>query len=168
MRRMRCNKIASNLGGTSAFPSEGKVLRNAVTKRMRWSKITSNLCGRTMFVPTVCKANTYYLFTLHSSLFTVYNPSVSLRLTAPDGSPSPLSLRDISPHCGESPFTQGSRKCAVPYVAYSHKGAVNARPYGHAKNNSAFRTRTPNFVLRFLHKTKSQLPLRELLLVGFI
>ena len=25
---------------------------------------------------------------------------------APDGSPSPLSLRDISPHCGESPFTR--------------------------------------------------------------
>ena len=27
-------------------------------------------------------------------------------LTPPNRSPSPLSLRDISPHCGESPFTQ--------------------------------------------------------------
>ena len=27
-------------------------------------------------------------------------------VTAPDGSPSPLSLRDISPHRGESPFTR--------------------------------------------------------------
>ena len=33
------------------------------------------------------------------------NPSVCSRCSqpAPDGSPSPLSLRDISPHCGESP-----------------------------------------------------------------
>ena len=30
----------------------------------------------------------------------------SSSMTAPDGSPSPLSLRDISPHCGESPFTR--------------------------------------------------------------
>ena len=30
----------------------------------------------------------------------------SSAMTAPDGSPSPLSLRDISPHCGESPFTR--------------------------------------------------------------
>ena len=30
----------------------------------------------------------------------------SSSMTAPDGSPSPLSLRDISPHRGESPFTR--------------------------------------------------------------
>ena len=36
------------------------------------------------------------------------NPPVCSRCSqpAPDGSPSPLSLRDISPHCGESPFTR--------------------------------------------------------------
>ena len=36
------------------------------------------------------------------------NPSVCSRCSqsAPDGSPSPLSLRDISPHRGESPFTR--------------------------------------------------------------
>ena len=26
----------------------------------------------------------------------------------PNGRPSPLSLRDISPHCGESPFARGA------------------------------------------------------------
>ena len=37
-----------------------------------------------------------------------FNPSVCSRCSqpAPDGSPSPLSLRDISPHRGESPFTR--------------------------------------------------------------
>ena len=34
--------------------------------------------------------------------------SLAFGSTAPYRSPSPLSLRDISPHCGESPFTQGS------------------------------------------------------------
>ena len=30
----------------------------------------------------------------------------SAALTAPNRCPSPLSLRDISPHCGESPFAR--------------------------------------------------------------
>ena len=30
----------------------------------------------------------------------------SAALTAPNWHSSPLSLRDISPHCGESPFTR--------------------------------------------------------------
>ena len=33
---------------------------------------------------------------------------------APDGSPSPLSLRDISPHRGESPFTREPITIRVP------------------------------------------------------
>ena len=34
----------------------------------------------------------------------------SAALTAPNWRPSPLSLRDISPHCGESPFTNHNKK----------------------------------------------------------
>ena len=34
----------------------------------------------------------------------------SAALTAPNRCPSPLSLCDISPHCGESPFTNRNKK----------------------------------------------------------
>ena len=46
------------------------------------------------------------------------NPSVCSRCSqpAPDGSPSLLSLRDISPHCGESPFSR------EPFVVSPHRG----------------------------------------------
>ena len=38
-------------------------------------------------------------------------------VTAPNGSPSPLSLRDISPHCGESPFTREPNKGSKLYLS---------------------------------------------------
>jgi hypothetical protein len=51
----------------------------------------------------------------------------SSSMTAPDGSPSPLSLRDISPHRGESPFTrepEQSLSLLTSFVASSlYKGA---------------------------------------------
>ncbi len=37
-----------------------------------------------------------------------FSPSVSFHSTAPDGSPYPLSLRDISLHCRESPSSEGA------------------------------------------------------------
>ncbi len=38
---------------------------------------------------------------------------------APLTEPSPLSLRDISPHCGESPLGEEARANDVrPYIAY--------------------------------------------------
>ena len=50
----------------------------------------------------------FYFFAFYSRLAflsSTLSPLVNSR-PAPDGSPSPLSLRDISPHRGESPFTR--------------------------------------------------------------
>ena len=50
----------------------------------------------------------FYFFAFYSRLAflsSTRRPLANSR-PAPDGSPSPLSLRDISPHSGESPFTR--------------------------------------------------------------
>ena len=39
-----------------------------------------------------------------------FNPSTAYGGPLPDRCPSPLSLCDISPHCGESPFTREAKK----------------------------------------------------------
>ncbi len=41
--------------------------------------------------------------------------------------PSPLSLRDISPHCGESPFSRGTRdSSAASFSPYNNSGRISA------------------------------------------
>ena len=62
----------------------------------------------------------------------------------PNGRPSPLSLRDISPHCGESPFARGGldfvtdmpplkREVAMPQALTEglHSGRQIAAPTGY-------------------------------------
>ena len=76
-------QIPQSAALTAPFTREPKKMREG-DRRRRWRDYT---------VKALC-------------IFTSGAIPQSAALTAPNRCPSPLSLRDISPHCGESPFAR--------------------------------------------------------------
>ncbi len=72
----------------------------------RYSCFTTSSGGRCL--PMVAHPLCHFVTSPHTVGSHPHSPPAR-EITSPNGRPSPLSLRDISPHCGESPLTPECR-----------------------------------------------------------